>query len=137
MSGRPKYLIGNEPIGMPDAVLIASVSAAVRPEGKMFDFSMLIERPERASKSRRTWSTPWTEAREPSVKIKRSSAKHKWVWRPWISLAESPRAIEEAMESPIYSHREGWRGVAGLKPIDIVRRQVQSYKAGEEIVPSD
>ena len=75
--GRPRYRTGNEPSEIPDTAMMDSVSASVNPLVKMEDFAMLMERPERASKSLSTWSTPWTEVIEPSVKINKSSAKHK------------------------------------------------------------
>ena len=71
--------MGRDPAGIPDAVVIESVSSSVKPLGKKQDLSTLMARPEKASKSRRTWSTPCTELSVPSVKISKSSAKHKWV----------------------------------------------------------
>lgn len=58
LRGRPRYQIGSDSTGIPDAAFMDSVSASVRPEGKKHNLSMLMERPEKASKSRRTLSTP-------------------------------------------------------------------------------
>lgn len=58
---------------------MVSTSVSDRPKEKKHDLSMLMARPERALKSSKTCKIDWTESKEPSEKIKISSAKHKWV----------------------------------------------------------
>lgn len=77
-SGKPRYRMGNEPAGIPLVETIVSISGSVKPLEKKQDFSTLTERPENALNSSRTWRNIWTELREPSVKMRMSSAKHKW-----------------------------------------------------------
>lgn len=76
--GRPRYLIGKVPAGMPQVSVIASISTSERPLEKKHDFSTLIDSPEKALNSSRTWRIICIELREPSVKTRMSSAKHKW-----------------------------------------------------------
>lgn len=77
-SGKPRYRMGKEPAGIPLVETIVSISGSVKPLEKKQDFSTLTERPENALNSSRTWRIIWTELREPSVKMRMSSAKHKW-----------------------------------------------------------
>lgn len=79
LSGRPRYRMGREPTGIPVMETMEVVSSSDNPLGKKHDFSTLMASPEKALNSSRTWRTPWTELEEPSVNMRISSAKHKWV----------------------------------------------------------
>lgn len=82
--GTPRYRTGREPIGIPVVNWIKSVSLCERPDAKKKDFCTLTARPDLSSNSRSTCKTDCTDSKEPSIKINKSSAKHKWVsLDPW------------------------------------------------------
>ena len=77
--GTLRYLIGRVPWERPVSRWRSSISCCERPEVKKQDFETLIPSPECASKFWRTSRTLLIDRVEPSVRIRRSSAKHKWV----------------------------------------------------------
>ncbi|XP_013637196.1 PREDICTED: uncharacterized protein LOC106342725 isoform X2 [Brassica oleracea var. oleracea] len=113
LSGRPRYRMGREPTGIPVVETMEVVSSSDNPLGKKHAFSTLMASPEKALNSSRTWRTPWTELEEPSVNMRISSAKHKWVRGERVALAQSSGAIEKSMEPPIDVNREGRCRITG------------------------
>ncbi|KAG2286867.1 hypothetical protein Bca52824_046471 [Brassica carinata] len=105
--------MGREPTGIPVVETMEVVSSSDNPLGKKHAFSTLMASPEKALNSSRTWRTPWTELEEPSVNMRISSAKHKWVRGERVALAQSSGAIEKSMEPPIDVNREGRCRITG------------------------
>lgn len=77
MRGTPRYRTGSDPCGMPVVNWIRSRSASDNPDEKNEDFWTLTAKPERSSNSLSTCRTAWRDWKEPSKKIRRSSAKQR------------------------------------------------------------